>query len=636
VDWSNSLANVADVPVDLSTRAQPFYFISNGQPLLAWLHTPANEIVFDHAVILCTSLGYEHVHAYRGLRHLASALAGRGIPVLRFDWFGTGDSAGDDQSHDLVANWKANIRDAVALLKNEYGFAQVSVIGFRLGALLAVEGLAENDSRGQETQSFAIENFVLWAPVASGRAYTRELRLLHSTALGTRQSESGTKEDLALESGGFSFSAQTAADLADLNLTQHLAPFNQALVVQRDDMASDRKVLNWLAAQDVTAEVRTLPGVKDLLVEPHYTQVPDQAIAAISTWLVERLNASSGMRVFDTREVCESNASGALVSHQEAGDVSVDFREFVWQSKRPDLMGVVTEPLQIDSSLPLVVFLNSGAAYRIGVNRLYVLMARQLARRGFRSLRFDFRGLGDSPAEHAECENDTYPSTGFEDMAAALDAAGCEFGHDCWILAGLCSGAYFAFQAAAQFRDPGLVECILINPLTYFWREGMTIDDPELRDARESSWRFTRKLDGSRLWKFLTGRSQIGYFGAAREVVARLVRPLAIHFTHSTPMADTRHLTDEPRRYGHPLEKDLPRDLLKVARAERKLTLFLADTDPGLAILNAQAPRQVRQLMTQGILGITKIANADHTFSQSMPRGLLIDQIASHLSRRYL
>src|SRR5882724_6274115 len=112
---SNSSAGIAESPVNSAVSAKPFYFVSRGQPLFAWLHTPGSEIVFNHGVILCSSLGHEQVHAYRGMRHLADALAGRGIAVLRFDWFGTGDSAGDDTSPDLVANWQANVRDAVAL-----------------------------------------------------------------------------------------------------------------------------------------------------------------------------------------------------------------------------------------------------------------------------------------------------------------------------------------------------------------------------------------------------------------------------------------------------------------------------------------------------------------------------------------
>ena len=636
---SNSSAGIAESPVNSAVSAKPFYFVSRGQPLFAFLHAPTSEIVFNHGVILCSSLGHEQVHAYRGMRHLADALAGRGVAVLRFDWFGTGDSAGDDASSDLVANWQANVRDAVAWMKTECGFDQVSLIGFRLGGLLAVEALAGNEAAGVNLTSGEIENLVLWAPVVSGRAYTRELRLHNSTANAVPRAEAA-RDDHWLEAGGFRCSAETIAGLAALNITQRRAEIGHALVVYRDDAAPDSKIITWLAAQNVIAEARTLRGVKDLLVEPHHTQVPHEAIAAISTWLVERIEASSNMRAFVPGATGESSATMSLGLYKnETSNTIGAFRETTWQSDhRNNLVGVVSEPPLPEPSLPLIVLLNSGAAYRIGVGRLNVMIARRLAGLGFRSLRFDLRGIGDSPAEPMQRENDTYPSTGLDDLTAVLEAAGKEFGHDRCVFLGLCSGAYFAFQAAAQFRDPSLVESILINPLTYFWREGMTIDDPELRETLESDWRFTRRLDGQRIWKFLTGRSKVGYLGAVREVIVRLTRLITSEATRPTSLDDRNSVTADgfAVSYEHPLTRDLPRDLLQIAQAGRKLTMFLAETDPGQTIMNSQARRQAKQLTRQGVLSVSRIANADHTFSQSAARNTLVDQIASHLGGSYL
>ena len=61
------------------------------------------------------------------------------------------------------------------------------------------------------------------------------------------------------------------------------------------------------------------------------------------------------------------------------------------------LVGVFTaaEPSD-DHGRPAIIFLNAGLLHRIGPNRLYVRMAREMAGRGFSSLRFDLSGIGDS------------------------------------------------------------------------------------------------------------------------------------------------------------------------------------------------------------------------------------------------
>src|ERR1700761_3289628 len=43
-----------------------------------------------------------------------------------------------------------------------------------------------------------------------------------------------------------------------------------------------------------------------------------------------------------------------------------------------------------------VVILNTGIAHRVGHHRMFVTLARLLAREGFSVLRFDFSGIGDS------------------------------------------------------------------------------------------------------------------------------------------------------------------------------------------------------------------------------------------------
>ncbi|MCA9096301.1 MAG: alpha/beta hydrolase, partial [Planctomycetaceae bacterium] len=115
----------------------PFYLQSRERPLLGWLHRPKELESLDQGIVICSPVGYEHLHAYRGLRHLADRLAEQGFPVLRFDWDGMGDSVGTDHDPDRLATWKQNLRDALRWMKEEVGCRRMSIIGLRIGGSIA-------------------------------------------------------------------------------------------------------------------------------------------------------------------------------------------------------------------------------------------------------------------------------------------------------------------------------------------------------------------------------------------------------------------------------------------------------------------------------------------------------------------
>jgi pimeloyl-ACP methyl ester carboxylesterase len=92
-------------------------------------------------------------------------LARSGVDVLRFDYSGTGDSAGD-LSQASVTRWCSDIRQASAELSELAEVRGVSLVGFRLGAALAA--LAST--------AFPVRDLVLWEPAVDGRTHLRELR----------------------------------------------------------------------------------------------------------------------------------------------------------------------------------------------------------------------------------------------------------------------------------------------------------------------------------------------------------------------------------------------------------------------------------------------------------------------------
>ena len=73
--------------------ARATWFGPEEGPLFGWLHWP-DDGTARAGVVVCPPSGYEAVCAHRTLRVVAERLAERGFAVLRFDYDGTGDSAG--------------------------------------------------------------------------------------------------------------------------------------------------------------------------------------------------------------------------------------------------------------------------------------------------------------------------------------------------------------------------------------------------------------------------------------------------------------------------------------------------------------------------------------------------------------
>src|SRR5947209_7721960 len=80
-----------------AVRQTALYLPGDGRPYFAWLHRPEGTPPSDHAVVICPPVGHEQVHSHRALRHLADASARCGLPTLRLDYDGTGDSPGSDE-----------------------------------------------------------------------------------------------------------------------------------------------------------------------------------------------------------------------------------------------------------------------------------------------------------------------------------------------------------------------------------------------------------------------------------------------------------------------------------------------------------------------------------------------------------
>lgn len=151
----------------MSARAEaelPHHFGPQGE-LFGVYHAVATAAA--KAVLLCPPLGQEQARSHRLYRQLAHALAADGIPALRFDYFGSGDSAGESGERD----WNRCLADATtaaAELRRLSGCAQVVGFGARVGGSVALEVV--------EAASFS--ELILWDPVLDGAAMVARLDAL--------------------------------------------------------------------------------------------------------------------------------------------------------------------------------------------------------------------------------------------------------------------------------------------------------------------------------------------------------------------------------------------------------------------------------------------------------------------------
>jgi pimeloyl-ACP methyl ester carboxylesterase len=128
------------------------------------------------------------------------------------------------------------------------------------------------------------------------------------------------------------------------------------------------------------------------------------------------------------------------------------------------MFGILTLPqrgVAGAQSSPVFVFLNAGVLHRVGPLRMYVRLARELARHGFASLRVDLSGVGDSPPRAGSSYRDQVAA----DFAAIEKVLEARLGCQEIIVAGLCSAADNAIRLAP--RHPRISGMVLFDPICF-------------------------------------------------------------------------------------------------------------------------------------------------------------------------
>ncbi len=144
----------------------PLRFLNGGRELFGLLQPADPGRARGHGVLLCNPFGQEAIRASRLYRVLGDRLQTAGYDVLRFDYYGSGDSAGEDEEFDL----DGAVRDAASaaeLLCHRTQPQRLSLAGLRLGGSIAALASAQ--------MTRPVDQLVLFEPVADGPGYLATL-----------------------------------------------------------------------------------------------------------------------------------------------------------------------------------------------------------------------------------------------------------------------------------------------------------------------------------------------------------------------------------------------------------------------------------------------------------------------------
>jgi alpha-beta hydrolase superfamily lysophospholipase len=579
-------------------RAEPVAFGAADRPCFGWLHhSPPSMAPRDAALVICKPFGYEAICAHRSLRHFADAAATMGVPAFRFDYDGTGDSAGHDREPGRVDAWLKSVDHAIEETKRLTGVARVHLLGVRLGATLAATAASQRSD---------VAGLIAIVPVHSGKAWLREVNALE---IAMRLAGPPAGVDVAeneTESVGFVITNETREQLQALDLhTTARSPAPEVLILERDDMPSSDKLAKHLGALGASVERRSMPGYAGMMLDPHESVVPAAMIAATTVWL------SGRARIMDAPLPAASPRSTASLPVAPGVEETARFVD-----AHGTVFSILSAPSGKQRSTRAFMLLNSGAIPHIGPSRLYVDLARRWAARGYLVLRFDQPGIGDSPPFPGEEENVVYSESALRGVKAALDfLLGQQHAIDVYAV-GLCSGAYHALKGAvAGFQLTGVA---VINPLVFFWKRGMSLAYPPYQVAEAAASYKRSALNWQKWKKLFTGKVDVVAFvnimaRRARMNTASLGRNIA-------------------RTLKIPLREDLGADLQALTDRGLAVRFVFATGDPGEDLLRSQAGWPLRRLERGKHLNICRIEGPNHSFTRVWSRWVLTNVLEDELT----
>lgn len=271
------------MPTNPQPQMIPFNFGPAGRQLFGLYHTPDASQEREFGVLVCNPWGQEYVRAHRAVLQLGTRLARQGFPVLRFDYFATGDSAGEDEEGSLQ-QWQADVRLAITELKRRARVESVYLAGLRLGATLAA--LAASGR-------YDVEGVVLWEPAVLGTEYLQDLTAWHEEKEFYYLNQAQHLQDRQ-ELLGFALHPEFQNELRQVNLLDlKRKPAPKVLVIEStasSDLAraSVKQMCEHFQSLGADVDYRLIESFKMWVENPDKGLVPLPILETAVDWLVQK------------------------------------------------------------------------------------------------------------------------------------------------------------------------------------------------------------------------------------------------------------------------------------------------------------------------------------------------------------
>ncbi|MCG5075699.1 alpha/beta hydrolase [Paraburkholderia tagetis] len=626
-----------------------------------WLHPAGGRM----GVVLCNPFGYDALCTHRGWRKLAERLAAAGMPVLRFDYPGTGDADGMEDDPGRVDAWLASVGAAVRHLRAWTGVTRVALVGLRLGAMLAALGaerlrgeavsgafvpgvgspgavasggdLPGVDSPGVQApgvespgvEAPGVDALVLLAPPVTGRRYIRELRAHRQSWLSTSAGMGAVPiaDDAAyVEAFGFGLHGDDIATLSAVDLMRDTrAPAPRVLLLD----SSGTNLATTLAAHYTQHGVQVEQGGFEesdrFMLEALYSEEPVEAFARVSAWLAEDAERAA------TATATATNTDTAVEAAQPAVEPPMNLAPIDPQpylrpaghraTERPvrfgRCFGIHCDPDTPRPGAPAVLLINTGAAHHIGDGRIAVLLARRLAEQGVASLRMDVGGLGDAQPPVPEVTLDWLYSTSLRDDAATAADWLVARGHARVVAFGVCGGAFVSLHVCAL--HPNVVAAYGVNLQKFTW-DGAARSPGEQRVV--SSKTYVRAAFSAEKWKrALRGRTDSNPLRIASVLAKRSLRHAVFALAHAIE-----------RKTGRALVANEARTLLRSIDAKKvQLRLVYGEFDSGLEEARLQLGASFAALRAVANVRALTLPGLDHALFTREARNAVMDDFEGWL-----
>jgi alpha-beta hydrolase superfamily lysophospholipase len=592
--------------------AIPIAFGPPSRKVVGFFH-PARLPAYPLGVVLCNPLGYEAMSVHRTYRHLAERLAASGFAALRFDYDGTGDSAGLPTDPDRVEAWIGSITAAMAEVRTRGGVTDVALFGVRFGATLAMQAASREGG---------VPAVVAWAPVVSGRAYVRELRAFRLLRDPKEQkSAPGPLEEV----GGYAFARETLDAMSKIDLLASLGnpaspgdAIKAALVLSANERAvEEKKLVQRLESAGANVRLVTSTGYAGMMRDdPYETEVPSSTLETIVDWLRGSREPRAGEpKAEPGPEAQELRASPA------GGEPGV--RETLLQfGEHGRFFGVLAQPdAAYRRGAPVAIFLNAGANTHVGPHRTNVTHARELAARGYPAFRFDVSGLGESGAAAGAAENKIFTMATVPDVSQAMTAITRACGAERFVVVGLCSGAYLAYHSAAA--DPRVAGQILLSPFAFEWKEGDPIT-PTKREIYKSNRFYAHSLLDRSTWKRAL-HGEINVRGVARTVLTRLWKKLGKELAEAVARL----------REGRGRDSGVERTFRRLSDRGVESLILINENDGGLDMIAEALGTDGRKMRRRKNFSLVTLGWTDHEFKTIDAQRDITRRIVDYFETRF-